>query len=287
MKKQESERMSLVNLNVLLRHAQENRYAVGNFDVCDSTLLMGVLTAAERNRSPIILAYGADFQKNTPIRIFSKMLREAAEQTDIPICIHWDHATSMGEIDEAIACGFTSVMIDASAEPFQRNVSLTKEVVAMCRDKNISVEAELGQVGTENADYDIASYRYTDPEEAVEFAARTGIDALAIAVGNAHGVYASTPQIDVELVDHIRKRVDVPLVLHGASGIGDSDIVKCIHGGITKINIFTELCQVASRCMTDSFAHGEKYNLAVQWAIAAVACRTEEKMRLFDCCGRC
>lgn len=278
--------MALVNLQQILQDAQAGGYAVGNFDVCDSDLLMGVMAAAERNRSPVILAYGGDFQRSAPIRSFSKLLRAVAEDTDLPVCIHWDHAVSMEEISLAIDCGFSSVMIDASRDSFERNIAATKDVVNRCRDQRISVEAELGQVGAENSDYQSGEYRYTDPDQAAEFVERTGVDALAIAIGNIHGVYATEPRLKLDLVAQVRSRVDVPLVLHGASGIGDSDIKKCIQGGIVKINIFTELCQAACGSVEASIRAGEKYLTLAGHAIDAVAARAEEKILLFGSNGK-
>lgn len=276
----------LVNLKQILTAASRDGYAVGNFDVCSSTMLEGVMQAAEANRSPVILAYGGDFQKYAPIRTFSAMLRAAAAGTELPVCIHWDHATSLDEIRLALDCGFSSVMIDASGESFEKNVAVTRQAVEMCRDRDVSVESELGHVGAESKVYDTANYRYTEPDKAGEFVARTGIDALAVAIGNVHGVYAAEPRINVELVRTIRRLVDVPVVLHGASGIGDGDIRRCVAAGIGKINIFTELCQNAARSVAEGVAAGENFSLLTGRAVAAVRERAEEKMRLFGSAGR-
>lgn len=276
----------LATLKEVLTKAQAQKYAVGNFDVYNTELLFGVMRAAEKANSPVILAYGGGFDSMSPIEHYSKQLRSVAECSPIPVVLMWDHAASQEEIDTAIRCGFTSVMMDASSQPFEDNIRETKIVVEKCKDKGISVESELGHVGDEHAVFDPSVYAYTDPAQAAEFVERTGIDALAIAIGNQHGVYTSAPQINLDVLERVRANVSVPLVLHGASGIGEKDIQACIDRGITKVNIHTELCQAAATALAAEAPKNAHYHDLCRAQLAAVEARTKEKIYLFRTDGK-
>ncbi|HCU08381.1 MAG TPA: ketose-bisphosphate aldolase [Clostridiales bacterium] len=277
--------MALVSMREMLERADAGGYGVGNFDVFNLELLKGVMDAQKALRAPIILAYGPPFEVYSPIRHFAKLMRSYAEETDLPVVIHLDHANTFEQVKQAVEAGFNSVMIDASALSFEENIQRTREVVAYCRPLGIPVEAELGHVGDEGMS-DLSNYGFTDPSRAAEYVSRTEIDALAVAIGNAHGVYQRKPEIRYEVLDAVRKAVGVPLVLHGASGIPDEDIRRCTESGITKINIHTELLLSAMESFCQDIEAGSNYYTISENHVKAVKARTEEKIRLFGSQGK-
>lgn len=270
----------LANFRELLDAAQAGHYAVGAYDLIDMEMLYGILDAAEQIDTPVILQYAQVFEPTVDISRFARLLVAAAEAARVPVAVHLDHGQDLETVKKCVELGFGSVMIDASSRPFEENVALTRQVVEYCRPLGVPVEAELGHVG-EAAQYDLSNYHYTDPGLAAQFVERTGIDALAVAIGNAHGAYSSTPQINFEVLAAVRGAVSVPLVLHGASGIPDEDIRRAVEGGITKINIFTELTQQAAVELSACAADG--YNIfSVSKAIrTGTRDRCLQKIRLF------
>lgn len=276
----------LESLKEMLLKAQKGAYAVPHFNVWNVEMLQGVKDAAEECSSPVILSFGTGFTTNTEIEHFAPMLISAARAAKVPAAVHWDHGRNFAYVRQAVELGFTAVMIDASANPLDINIRLTREVVDAFQHLGIPVEAELGHVGAETKYEDaLAHYGYTDPAQAKEFIAATGVDALAVAIGNMHGVYSSEPKIDFAILGRVREAVDVPLVLHGASGIGDADVRKCIALGCTKINIHTELCQAAMSAISASA--GKLNYLELQQVVRiAIKERAKEKIRLFGSEGR-
>ncbi len=276
----------LVSTKDMLVKAQKEHYAVANFCIWNVEMLSGVMKACENLQSPVILSFGSGFLVNTDINHFVHMMRSYATQTALPCSIHWDHGRSYEIVSHAIDIGYNSLMIDGSAYPFEENIRRTKEVVDRFHPLCIPVEGELGHVGAEtNYEEALAHYQYTDPSQAAEFVERTGLDSLAIAIGNQHGVYTAPPKINFEILAKVRESVSIPLVLHGASGIGDEDIRHAIDLGITKINIHTELCEAAMNaihaCPPDERYQG--LNIKVRDAVQA---RAEEKIRLFGSNGK-
>ena len=260
--------------------ASKEHFAIPHFNVWNAEMLMGVMDAAEELRAPVIISFGTGFVGNTSFEDFSHMMVSMAKAATVPVITHWDHGRSMEIVQNAYNHGMNSVMRDASANPLEENIRLTKEVVDYFHPRGVPVEAELGHVGNETVyEEALAAYAYTDPSEAAEFVERTGCDSLAVAIGNVHGVYSSEPCLRFDVVEAVRDAVDVPLVLHGASGIGDEDIKKCIELGIAKVNIHTELCQAAMDAVR---AHADEPFLALERAVrAAVAQRAKEKILLF------
>lgn len=276
----------LVSTKDMLVKAQKEHYAVANFCIWNVEMLSGVMKACENLQSPVILSFGSGFLVNTDINHFIHMMRSYATQTALPCSIHWDHGRSYEIVSHAIDIGYNSLMIDGSAYPFEENIRRTKEVVDRFHPMCIPVEGELGHVGAEtNYEEALANYQYTDPSQAAEFVERTGLDSLAIAIGNQHGHYTAPPKINFEILAKVRDAVSIPLVLHGASGIGDEDIRHAIDLGITKINIHTELCEAAMdaihACPPDERYQG--LNIRVRDAVQA---RAEEKIRLFGSNGK-
>ena len=276
----------LANMIDMLAKAAAEGYGVGNFDVFNTELLKGVMEAAEEANAPVILAYGPPFEKYSPLKYFAPAVKAWAADTDLPVVLHYDHGTSLEGCVHAVECGCNSIMIDASSKPFEENVKTVREVVDFCHPRGIPVEAELGHVGDEG-EYSLENYGYTDPVQAKEFVLRTGVDFLAVAIGNQHGVYTAEPKINYEVLQAVREAVDVPLVLHGASGIPAEDIRRCCREGITKINIHTDLLLEAIATLKADLAAGEKsYHTMSAHHAAAVKKVALEKMRLFGSEGK-
>lgn len=232
-----------VTLKQLLEHAEEHNYTVLAPNVFNLESLLAVIEAAEAERAPVIVAIGESRLKDEELQKYLPMLaKKMAQEATVPVGINLDHGKSYHELVLAIQKGFSSVMIDASMCPYEENVARTKEIVKLAHELGISVEAEIGHVGM-GEDYtpDGAKDGLTEPEMAKKFAQETEVDALAVAVGTAHGVYKGTPKLDFERLDEIHKLVDVPLVLHGGSGTGMENLVRASQLGIRKLNINTEL----------------------------------------------
>lgn len=227
----------------MLLNAQKEGYAVPAFNIHNLETIQTVVETAAEMRSPVILA-ATPGTMNFAGRAYIQAIAEtAAKEYDIPIALHLDHHDSYESILESLKLGTKSVMIDGSHLPFEENIAITKKVVATAHEYGATVEAELGRLVGQEDDMtvDEKDAVYTDPDAAVEFVKQTGIDSLAVAIGTAHGLYKAEPKLDFERLEKIRSLVDIPLVLHGASGISKEDVQKCISLGITKVNVSTEL----------------------------------------------
>lgn len=229
----------LVNMRDLLEDAQHGNYAVGSFSVANMEMVLGVLKAAKGLNAPVILQIAEVRLKQSPLEIIGPLMVAAAENADTPVAVHFDHGKTIEKITQALDIGFTSVMFDGSHFPLDENIDMTKEVIALADEYDAAVEAEIGCVGgSEDGSEDIA-INCTKPEDAVRFENETGVDALAIAIGNAHGNYKSTPKLRFDILEQVEKLTDTPLVLHGGTGITPDDFVRCSKTGIKKINIAT------------------------------------------------
>lgn len=275
----------LADIRYWEHQATAGHYAIPHFNVWNAEMLMGVMDAAEELRAPIIISFGTGFVGNTSFEDFCWMMESMAKKASVPVITHWDHGRSLEIVQNAYTHGMNSVMRDASAFPLEENIRLTKEVVDYFHPLGVPVEAELGHVGNETVyEEALASYQYTDPSQAAEFVERTGCDSLAVAIGNQHGVYTSEPKLNFAVVERVRDAVSVPLVLHGASGIGDEDIRTAIRLGIAKINIHTELCQAAMDAIRANTAASF---LELERAVrAGVKQRAAEKIVLFGADGK-
>lgn len=232
----------LVTTKEMLLDAQAGHYAVGAFNVESLEFVMAVIKAAEDRKSPVIMQTTPGTVKYANLDYFAAMCKVAAEQASVPVAIHLDHGDGFDRCIQAMHAGYTSVMIDGSHHVFEENIEITKSVVRACHAAGIPVEAELGKVGGKEDDLDGGNGNgYTVPSEAAEFAERTGVDSLAVAIGTAHGVYKGTPKLDMERLSEIRKVVSVPLVLHGTSGVPDDAVRECVARGMCKVNYATDL----------------------------------------------
>ena len=234
----------LVNLKEILKIAEEEKNAVGMFNATGIDSLQAVIGAAEELNRPVIIAHAEVHNVYNDISFVGPAMIAAAQNAKVPVCVHLDHGTSTQMIYRALRIGFTSVMIDASALAYEENLRLTKEITEISHAMGVSVEAELGRLVTgESGSTEIANAKpedfYTDPEEAKAFCEATGIDALAIAFGTAHGFYKSQPKLDFGVVEKCAASTGLPLVMHGGSGVSEEGFRKAIASGIRKINYYS------------------------------------------------
>lgn len=268
----------LVNLNDVLKAAQRGQYAVGLFNTIDTDMLEAVITAAEAMRSPVIIGTAEVLLPYGELQLIAPALLAAARRATVPVVVHYDHGLTFERCMEALKLGFSSVMFDGSAGRPAQNRADTREMVRIAHAMGATVEGEIGHVGEAASGDETGMDRYTTPEEAAEFQSATGIDALAVAIGTAHGAYRSKPQLDLERLKAIRARVDTPLVLHGGSGLSDEDFRNTIRCGVAKINIFTDLCKAGERAMSSPADGYLNLRNARVTAIREAVC---EKIELF------
>ncbi|MBQ2385013.1 MAG: class II fructose-bisphosphate aldolase, partial [Clostridia bacterium] len=223
----------LVNLKDVLIPAQKGGYAVGLFNTTDTDMLEGVLAAAEELRAPVIIGTAEVLLPFGELKLIAPSVRAAAERATVPVVLHYDHGLTVERCIEALDLGFTSIMFDGSAGDADANIELTRKVVEMCHARGVTVEGEIGHVGNADVEGD-QDNNYTTPEEAKAFVEATGVDALAVAIGTAHGAYKHKPCLDLNRLAEIRSTIDTPLVLHGGSGLTDDDFRNTIKNGIAK-----------------------------------------------------
>lgn len=233
--------MSVVNTKEMLLKAQKDKYAVGAFNIENMEMAQAVIETAEEMNSPVICAVSQNAMKYANAGLYYNMIWAIAKDVDVPVAIHVDHAESEETSLKALRGNFTSVMIDGSKLTFSENVALTKRVVDICKIFDIPVEGEIGPIGGKIDAVPDYKLIYTDPQAAQDFSVKTGVSSLAVAIGTAHGIYKHIPRLDVDRLSAIAEKVEVPLVLHGASGVPNNQIKECIRRGICKVNYATEL----------------------------------------------
>ena len=280
--------MPLVTSKELLLNAQKGGYAVGAFNAENMEMVMAIVDAACELNAPVIIQTTPSTVKYASLALYAANVRAAAERAPVPVAVHLDHGSSFALAVGAMDAGYTSVMIDGSHESFENNVALTRSVVKVAECIGIPVEGELGAVGGKEDDLE-ADGGYTNPAEAAEFAERTGVSSLAVAIGTAHGVYKTAPKLDVNRLREIRKLVSIPLVLHGASGLSDDSIRACIAEGLCKVNFATELRQAYTEGVKQVLAEDpdvydpKKYGKA---AMARVKELVKNRMTVCGCNGK-
>lgn len=276
----------LTNLNSVLADARKNGYGVGLFNTTDTDMLEAAIGAAEELRSPIIIGTAEILLPYGELSLIAPSVIAAAKRASVPVVVHYDHGLTFERCMEALKLGFSSVMFDGSAGDSKKNISDTAEIVKIAHSFGASVEGEIGHVGEASKGDDGASDMYTCVKDAVEYCEATGVDALAVAIGTAHGAYKSKPRLDLTRLSEIRDAVDVPLVLHGGSGLSDDDFRSSIEHGISKVNIFTDLCLAGVAGMRAALADGLDYLEARNRKVEYIRQAVKTKIMLFGSDGR-
>ena len=225
----------------ILKKAQKNSYAVASLNFIDGLTAQAYLEVCEEFKVPMILSFAQAHEKWLSLEDAAWIGKEIQKKSSAPVVLHLDHGQDISFVKKAIELGFNSVMIDASTQSFENNVKTTKEVVDYAHERGVDVEAEIGGANENIENYGVIDSIYTDVEDAVEFVNRTNVDSLAISIGTAHGIYKGEPKINFERLYEIREKVETPLVLHGGSSTGYDNLRKCVQGGITKINLFSDM----------------------------------------------
>ncbi len=282
----------LVNLNDVLIPARRDKYAVGLFNAVNLEMARGIIEAAEETGSPVIMGTAEILLPYGPLEDLSYFLIPMAKRAKVPVVIHYDHGLTYDKCMEALKLGFTSIMYDCSTDSYEENVRKVKEMTEIAHSYGASVEGELGHVGNNPTDdgeeQPDPSLFYTQPEQAKDFVDRTGVDALAIAVGTAHGAYKLPPKLDFERIETIAKTIpETALVLHGGSGLTDDDFKQAIAKGITKMNIFTDINVAAVKAVVENCKNtGKGMTEMIPYEVEAVKQETIKKMQLFGSVGR-
>ena len=274
----------LVNLVEILKMAEERKCAVGAFNTPNLECLNAVISAAERLNVPVIIAHAELHEPVSPLAVIGPVMVEAAKKAKVPVCVHLDHCETLSYMREALEIGFTGVMYDGSLLPYEENLANTKKAVAMAKEYNCGVEAELGSLASREGGENAGSGPvYTDPDQAAVFCGETGIDALAPSFGTAHGIYKAKPVLDLERVKVIAEKTGLPLVMHGGSGVSPEDYRTGIRNGLRKINYYSYMSRAGVNAVKEmlgkedvTFFHD--LALAAQKAMEADA---EKAMRVF------
>lgn len=276
----------LVNLNEVLKPAKEGRYAVGLFNTVNLEMARGVIAAAEELNSPVIIGTAEILLPYGPLEDLAHLLIPMAERASVPVVVHFDHGLKEETCRRALEAGFSSIMYDCSTDEYHRNIEKVQTVTDLAHSLGASVEAELGHVGSNEGEAEGEADQapeqfYTDPDQAKEYVDATKVDALAIAVGTAHGAYRFTPKLDFDRIRRISESTDAALVLHGGSGLPDESFRKAIESGISKVNIFTDLNTAGAKAAYAAFTEGCGLTDFAQPVIEVIKQETMKKMRLF------
>ena len=255
----------LATLKSILNIAEENNYAIGSFNTPNLESLLAVVQGAEELKLPVIIQHAQSHEDLIPLSIIGPIMLKTAEQSSVPICVHLDHGTSLDVISQSLSLGFTSVMYDGSALPYEENLRNTLKVVEMASRTGASVEAELGVIGkketglVEKPQDEDTDYVYTDPDQAKAFVEETGIDALACAFGTVHGIYFRKPTLRFDIVEKVRQATgNIPVVMHGGSGLSREEYRQAINAGVRKINYFTYMNKAGAEACADYISKQDK-----------------------------
>ena len=279
----------LADMRQILRPARAGSYGVGFFNAVNAEMARAVVETAEELRAPVMVGTAEVLLPAMPLESVADYLIPLAERASVPVCVHYDHGLSFAKCLEALKLGFRSVMYDCSTAPYEENVARVAEMVRICHAMGASVEGELGHVGdNEGAGrLEKPSDYYTDPEIAADYVRRTGIDALAVAVGNAHGEYRFPPKLDFERIEAVAASAGLPLVLHGGSGLADSDFRAAVRRGICKVNIFTDLDRAGKNGIENGLrAGGKSMTELIPYEIEAMKAVVREKLLRFGSDGK-
>lgn len=279
----------LVNMNDVLLPAKEKGYGVGFFNAVNVEMARAVIETAEELNAPVMVGTAEVLLPAMEMERVAEYLIPMAQKAKVPVCVHYDHGLTKERCKQAIELGFTSIMYDCSMDDYETNIARLKEMTDVCHALNITVEGELGHVG-DNAGagkLENPSDYFTDPDTALDFVRRTGVDSLAVAVGNAHGDYAFPPKLDFERIRRISEMTDLPLVLHGGSGLSNDDFKQAVSCGICKVNIFTDIDKAGKAGIEKGLAAGAKTMIGlIPYEIEAMKEVVREKITLFGSLDR-
>ena len=279
----------LVNMNDVLLPAKKDHYGIGFFNAVNVEMARAIIETAEELRAPVMVGTAEVLLPAMSLERVAEYLIPMAKKAAVPVCVHYDHGLTFDKCMEALKLGFTSVMYDCSTEDYESNTAKVTEMVRICHGRGVTVEGELGHVGDNEGTGKLEnpSDYYTDPEIAADFVKRTGIDSLAVAVGNAHGDYKFPPKLDFERIETISGRTGLPLVLHGGSGLSDSDFRTAVQKGVCKVNIFTDIDKAGKAGIEKGLAAGASSMTAlIPYEIEAMKRVVRSKLELFGSVGR-
>lgn len=283
--------MPLVPMKELLAKAEKGKYAVGAFNCNNMEIVKAIMAAAEAENAPVVIQASQGAIKYAGLDYIVALVALSAEKSHVPVALHLDHGTDFAQAVRCIKSGFTSVMIDNSRFPLEENIALTKKVVEIANAVGVSTEAELGRIGGTEDDVSVndKDAMMTAPEEARVFVEQTGVDALAVAIGTAHGQYKFEPKLDFARLEKIRQLVDVPIVLHGSSGVSDKDVRRAVELGIRKVNIDTNIREAFVRGIHKVIAERPEEidpRKILGPAMDEMTAIVREKIRLFGSSGK-
>ena len=279
----------LVNMNDVLLPAKKGHYGIGFFNAVNVEMARAIIETAEELRAPVMVGTAEVLLPAMSLERVAEYLIPMAQKAAVPVCVHYDHGLTFDKCMEALKLGFTSVMYDCSTEDYESNTAKVTEMVRICHGRGVTVEGEMGHVGDNEGTGKLEnpSDYYTDPEIAADFVKRTGIDSLAVAVGNAHGDYKFPPKLDFERIETISGRTGLPLVLHGGSGLSDSDFRTAVQKGVCKVNIFTDIDKAGKAGIEKGLAAGASSMTAlIPYEIEAMKRVVCNKLELFGSVGR-
>lgn len=271
----------LVNLNDVLIKAQKEHYAVGLFNTTDTDMLEAVISAAEELNSPVIIGTAEVLLPYGELKLIAPSMLLAAKRAKVPVVMHYDHGLTFDKCMEALKLGFSSVMFDGSAHDYETNIKNTREIVKIAHSFSATVEGEIGHVGQADSEDNLLEDMYTTAFEAQKYVNETGVDALAVAIGTAHGVYKTKPDLNLQRLKEIRECTNTPLVLHGGSGLSDDDFKNTVKYGISKINIFTDLCLAGERAMKEGIESKIGYLETRNKKVEFIKQTVKNKIKLF------
>ncbi len=264
----------IINSKKLLIDSRKKRNCIPAFNVYNLETVQAAFNASKEMNKPIILAFGESYIKHTSLQVISAMVKEISKTHSLPVVLHLDHCKDINIIVEAMEAGFSSVMYDGSYLPFEENITNTRKVVELAKDFEASVEGELGSLNPEDGSSTEKKLIFTDPNKANEFVKRTGIDSLAVSIGNAHGLYKGTPNLNFERLQAIYDQSQIPLVLHGSSGIPANQLDRAINMAISKINVNTEIALTASAAVEGIIKTGTNTRFEILMAKAQEEMKT-------------
>ena len=274
----------LSTVKEMMSAAKKGGYAVGAFNIENMEMAQAVVFAAEEMESAVILQTTPSTVRYAGIKLLGRMLSALAEEAKVPVAVHLDHGADLAMVEKAANAGYSSIMIDGSRLDFEKNITLTKQAAKICSVLGIPLEAELGAVGGKEDDAVSGGLQYTDPGEAGEFVRRTGVFSLAVGIGTSHGIYSGPPKLDIARVGLIAKTVEIPLVLHGTSGVPEADVSACINQGICKVNYATDLRLEFTKGVKEAISESpDAYDPKIYLSAGRERVKQAAKRRIFVC----